>query len=127
MRTKYIPTAIAVTASLFLATPRLHADDKEKAKKEGLEKAKNTVNNVRQADPPKVSTGTAKSDPKEISKRENAKEQERQKDLSKKYSPDKIDVPPPKVDKNNPTGDKDVQKGIDKHQKEYKDKSQSNK
>jgi hypothetical protein len=113
MTTKYIATAIAVTASLFLATPRLHADD--------------TVNNIRQADPPKVSTGTARSDPKEISKRENAKEQERQKDVSKKYSPDKISVPPPKVDKNNPTGDKDVQKGIDEHQKEYKDKRQSNK
>jgi hypothetical protein len=34
MKTKYIATALAVTAGLFLATPRLHADDKDKDKKD---------------------------------------------------------------------------------------------
>lgn len=73
-----------------------------------LNKAKNTVNNIRQADPPKVST-TTKSSPvgqpvtnyKPTGPSVNAKP-----------------VPSP-VNKNNPRNDPYVQKGFDKHQKAH--------
>jgi len=127
MKAKHMASAMAVTASLLLAIPGLGADAKDKDKK--LDKAKNTVDNIRQADPPKVSTGTAKSDPKEISDRLNKEEKERRKAAAEaaaeKARKHPIIVPSP-VDKNNPNGDKDVREGFDKHQKEYKAKTPTN-
>jgi len=101
MKMKHIATVIAVTAGLFIAMPRLHADEKD-THKINLEKGKNTEKNIRQAEPPKQSTGTAKSS-QQISREQNAKEQQRQKAVSQKYSPDKIKVPPPAVSKSTST------------------------
>ena len=44
-----------------------------------LNKAKNTVNNVRQADPPKASASSSKGNAAQISQRENAAQQKRDK------------------------------------------------
>src|SRR6266850_4837577 len=94
LKTTYkVTVRIAMIAGLLLATTGLHAADKAKTEKEGLAKARNTVDRVRLPDPPKVSTGTAKADPKEISKKENAKEKERSKEIAKKYPLDKTKVP----------------------------------
>ena len=96
LKTTYQTTlCIAVIAGLLLAITGLHAADKAKTEKEGLAKAKNTVDPIRLPDPPKVSTGTAKSDPKEISRKENAKEKERAKETARKYPLDKTKVPSP--------------------------------
>jgi hypothetical protein len=109
MKARYIAMAIVVAASVLVATPRLLADDKDTK----LDKAKDTVDGIRPSDPPKESSGTAKGPT--LTKP----------DPDRKPEPKFKEPPPPKVDKNNPTGDKDVQKGFDKHQKEYKDKNQS--
>ena len=82
-------------AGLLLAATGLHAADKTKSEKEGLAKARNTVDPIRLPDPPKVSSGTAKSDPKQISRTENAKEKERSKETAAKYRIDKTKVPSP--------------------------------
>jgi hypothetical protein len=67
-----------------------------------LSKAKGTVDNIRQADPPQASTGT-KTSPLGQSTTD--------------YHPAgpsvKTKEPPSPVDKKNPTNDPDVQKGID--------------
>ena len=90
MKIKHIATVIAVTAGFFLAVPRLNADDKD-THKTGLEKAKNTEKNIRQAEPPKVSTGNAKSS-QQICDEENAKEAKRQKE---RKSPKNVEPPAP--------------------------------
>jgi len=96
LKTTYkVTVRIAMIAGLLLATTGLQAADKAKTEKEGVAKARNTVDPIRLPDPPKVSTGTAKSDPKEISKKENAKEKERSKEIAKKYPLDKTKVPSP--------------------------------
>ncbi len=50
MRTKLV----LAMATVLLAATAAHAQNT----KANLDRAKNTVNNIRQADPPKVSTGT---------------------------------------------------------------------
>ena len=56
MKTNYIATAAKVAACIFAVTSLLHAQDSN-----SLEKAKNVEKNIRQAEPPKVSTETKKS------------------------------------------------------------------
>ena len=74
-----------------------------------LSQGQNTVNNIRQADPPSVSTGTKaspvgqpisdyKPKPKTLSTSE---------------------PPPPSIKSYNPKNDPDVQKGWDDHQTQY--------
>ena len=85
---------MTVTASLFLATPRLHADDKDQ---KSVEKAKKVEKTFResQVQPPKESSGTAKSDANKIAKTESDKQRafdkaNARKDLDKSKIPDKI-------------------------------------
>src|SRR4051812_10496647 len=59
MKRHYIATTAKVLACIFVATSLLHADDKEQ--KDKLEKATNTEKNIRQSEPPQVSTETKKS------------------------------------------------------------------
>ncbi|HEV2805273.1 MAG TPA: hypothetical protein VGW57_10130 [Chthoniobacterales bacterium] len=111
MKTKHI-TLMASAAVLFLAfTPLLQADDA----KDKLEKAKNTANNIKQAEPPKVSTTTTRT------AEQAAKEY---KDSGRPSGPQTVkvkEVPLPKQAPN-PTRDKDVQKGIDGYKKPDKSK-----
>jgi hypothetical protein len=81
-----------------------------------LSKAKGTVDNIRQADPPKVQPST-RTQAQAID--------DYKKSGAAKPGPNTVKTTPPpapKVDKNNPTGDKQVQKGFDDHQKQYKNK-----
>ena len=80
----------ASVASICLTATALGAEESK-----NLQKAKNVVDAVRLPDPPKESTGTAKPSAAEIAKSENAKEQQRQREESRKHSPDHINVPPP--------------------------------
>jgi hypothetical protein len=73
-----------------------------------LSGAKNTVNRIRQPDPPSVSTTTK---PSPVGQR------------ATDYHPagpsvHPVNVPSP-VNKNNPRGDRDVQAGFDKNQREH--------
>jgi hypothetical protein len=78
----------------FLAVIALTAwgadSDKSKA---GLDKARNTVDRIRQADPPRVSSGTTSAG--DIARRENAAERQRQAQESRRRHLDKHNVPPP--------------------------------
>ena len=56
MKTNYIATIAKVAACIFAVSSLLHAQDDK-----SLEKAKNQEKNMRQAEPPKVSTETKKS------------------------------------------------------------------
>jgi hypothetical protein len=71
---KQLKTVVSafVAASVLMACISGFADDK-------MKKPTNTVNNIRQADPPKVSTSTAKGNAAQISQRENAAQQQRNK------------------------------------------------
>lgn len=91
MKISTLSSMFVIAAGAGLALAPLHAEEKNKK----LEKAKNTVDAIRQADPPQASTDTAKPSAQEIARRENAKEQQRQKEESRKHSPDHIVVPPP--------------------------------
>jgi hypothetical protein len=108
MKPQYVATTIAITGCFLLITPRLYADDKGKK----LDKAKDTVERISPT-PPKESTSTRRTP--ELAKPDPSKKPE-------KYP----EPPPPKINKNNPAGDKEVQKGFDEHQKKYKDKAQPN-
>jgi hypothetical protein len=87
-------------ASLLAASAAQAAD---------LGKAKATVDNIRQADPPQVSSGTRQS-PVGVPTRE-----------FRPPSPSMRTVEPPSpVNRNNPTNDPDVQRGYDAHQRAHK-------
>lgn len=92
-------STLFVISSLLLSGAILAAD---------LSNAQGTVDNIREADPPEVSTTTKESpvgqpvtDYKPSGPSVNPKE------------------PPPPPRDPNPTGDPDVQRGYDQHQKEY--------
>jgi hypothetical protein len=94
---------LTATFMLFSATASYTQDqDKKKEqkkaeeKKTDLSKAKETVDKIRQADPPQASTSTVTSSSdtaKNIADRENRKEHEREKEKAKKNKTK--DVPPP--------------------------------
>lgn len=78
-----------------------------------LSKAKGTVDNIRQADPPKVQPST---------RTQTQAIDDYKKSGAANPGPNTLKTTPPpvpKVDRNNPTGDKQVQKGYDDHQKQY--------
>ena len=76
----------AATALLALST--IFAADKDKK----VSKAQDTVDRIRQADPPRVSSGTTNA--AEIARRENARERQRQAEESRKRKLDRGNVPP---------------------------------
>jgi hypothetical protein len=79
-----------------------------------LSKAKGTVDNIRQADPPKAQ-------PSNRTQQQAIKEYKESGRANPGPNTLKTTPPPaPKVDRNNPTGDKQVQKGFDDNQKKYK-------
>ena len=111
MKIKHITLTVSIVASLLAFAPLLQADDA----KDKLEKAKNTVNNIKQAETPKVSTTTART-PEQAAKE--------YKDSGRPTGPQTVktkEVPLPKQAPN-PTHDKDVQKGIDSYKKPDKSK-----
>jgi len=121
MKTISMAMALSIAACLLLMAPlRAEDNNKDKGKKntpspatKGPEKAKEVVRNIQQAEPPKVSTST----------RTPAQAAKEYKESGKPPGPQTLktkEVPSP-VDKNNPTRDKDVQKGFDKHQQEHKE------
>jgi hypothetical protein len=121
MNARYLTTIASVAACLLAATARLQADDKDA--KDKLDKGKNTIDNIKQADPPKVSTTT----------RTQEQAIKEYKDSGKPTGPQTVktnEPPPPPVNKLNPTGDKDGKGGIDKQKQENKesqDKAQDSK
>jgi hypothetical protein len=69
-----------VFATLVVLSAGVNAEDKNKA---NLDRAKNTVDRIRQPDPPQVSTTTVRSPTAaEIAARENAAEKARQRGAS---------------------------------------------
>jgi hypothetical protein len=98
-------SAATIAATFFLfsagATYSQSQDKKDEQKKTeqkktDLSKAKGTVDNIRQADPPRASTSTVTSSSdtaKSIANRENRKEREREKERAKKNKTK--EVPPP--------------------------------
>jgi hypothetical protein len=118
MKTTY--PAVAGICLLAAISP-LRADDKTKAtpapKGGDLSTAKGTVDPIRLPDPPKVSTNTRTQE-------QAAKEY---KDSGKPTGPSTLktkEVPAPPRNLN-PTGDKDVQRGIDSYQRPKQDKKDS--
>jgi len=71
---------------ISIASP-LHAQDTKK-----VSKAQDLVDRIRQADPPRVSTTTTTA--AQICKEQNAVQRKADIQTSKRYSPDKIIVPP---------------------------------
>lgn len=111
MKTKHLILTASIGAFLLASTPPLQADDA----KDKLEKAKNVVNNIKQAEAPKVSTTTTRT-PEQAAKE--------YKDSGRPTGPQTVktkEVPLPKQAPN-PTHDKDVQKGIDGYKKPDKSK-----
>jgi hypothetical protein len=96
---RYVSLMVLTAAFLFISVPAQAAD---------LSKAKGTVNNIRQADPPQVSTGT-----KQNMSGTPASE------FRPKPPSMKTKQPPSPVNRNNPKNDPDVQKGFNKHQKQH--------
>ena len=119
MKKTSMAIALSTVVCLLLMSPLRADDNKDKGKKnttssttQGLEKAKETVRNIQQAEPPKASSTT----------RTSAQAAKEYKESGKPTGPQTVKtkpVPSP-VNKNNPTGDKDVQRGFDKHQQEHK-------
>jgi hypothetical protein len=110
MKTKHIALTASIAAFLLASTSPLQADDA----KDKLEKAKNVVNNIKQAEAPKVSATTRTPE-------QAAKEY---KDSGRPAGPQTVktkEVPLPKQAPN-PTHDKDVQRGIDGYKKPDKSK-----
>jgi hypothetical protein len=96
---KTLVLLVAICFAVGLASAALAAD---------LSGAKNTVNKIRQPDPPSVSTTTK---PSPVGQR------------ATDYHPagpsvHPVNVPSP-VNRNNPTGDPAVQAGFDKNQREH--------
>jgi hypothetical protein len=87
IKTMCVVIALA-TAAVSAAGPTFAED-----KKIDLSKGKDTVNRIREPDPPKVekSTDTAKG----RADREKTKEKEREKETARKYPPIKTEPPPP--------------------------------
>lgn len=97
--TSSVSMVVLLVPFLFMVGPVQAAD---------LGKAKGTVDNIRQADPPQVSTSTKKN-PSGIPTSE-----------FKPPAPSlKTKEPPSPVNRNNPQNDPAVQKGFNKHQKEH--------
>ena len=91
MRNKAIClTALTVASSLLVATTTFAAE---------VSKAKDTVDRIRQADPPEVSTTTKKSPVGELTNRPKPPSMN-------------IKEPPSPVNKLNPQNDPDVEKGL---------------
>ena len=117
---KPIYAAVAGFCLLAAISP-LRADDKTKetpaTKKPDLSPAKGVVDQIRLPDPPKVSTTT----------RTQEQAIKEYKDSGKPTGPSTVktnEVPPPPRNLN-PTGDKDVQKGIDNYRQPKTDKKVS--
>lgn len=113
MKAKYLTMIASAAACLLAATSQLQADDKDT--KDKLDKGKSTVNDIKQADPPKVSTTTRTQEQAIKEYKDSGKPTGAQTVKTK-------EPPPPPVNKLNPTGDKDVKGGIDKQKQEYKER-----
>lgn len=85
MRT-LLAAALAATALAAWGADK----DKNKA---NLDRARNTVDRIREPDPPRVSSGTTNA--AEIARRENERERQRQAEQSRRMRLDKHNVPPP--------------------------------
>jgi hypothetical protein len=89
-------TFVVIALGLLFGSGISGADDNQK--KDKLDHAKQTVNNIRQADPPRASTSTVKTDTaKSIANREKRKEQQRQKETPTKYKTKEVPPLPEKV------------------------------
>ncbi len=83
----------ATVATLVCVTAAFAVDNEKKKPK--LDKAQNTVDRIRQADSPQVQTSTGTTSAADIARRENAAEQQRQREASKRRKLDQGGVPSP--------------------------------
>jgi len=122
-----------LSASLALAqssgNQKKQQSDSKNQHKTDLSKAKDVVNRITPSIPQEVHRSTETAN--DVAHRESQKERQRQLDNEraqnkKRPSIDKINVRSP-IDKNNPTGSPEVQRGFDQHQKEIKKKRQAEK
>lgn len=97
---KAIPLIILFTAAIFIAISPVCAAD--------LSKAKGTVDNIRAADPPQVSTTTK---PSPVGQPVT--------DYKPAGPSVKPKEPPPPQRSYNPQNDPDVQRGYEKHQRQH--------
>ena len=98
-----LATAITFSLVLTMNASVVHAD---------LDKAKRTVDNIRQTDPPSTSTTTGRTADQAASEYRNS---------GSNPGPNTVrtnPVPSP-IDRNNPRNDPDVQRGYDQHQKQH--------
>lgn len=79
-------------ASFVAMTVAAWAADNDKNKTD-LNRARDTVDRIRQPDPPRVSSGTTNA--ADIARRENDRERQRQAERSRRLQLDKHNVPPP--------------------------------
>lgn len=81
-----------------------------------LDKAKKTVDRIRQADPSRVEKSTRTQE--QAIKKYNESGPEKPGPFPNTLKT--TEPPPPSGNRNNPTGDPDVQRGYDEHQRKYK-------
>lgn len=84
-RTLWAASFVAMTIAAWAAD-----NDKNKT---NLNRARDTVDRIRQPDPPRVSSGTTNA--ADIARRENDRERQRQAERSTRLQLDKHNVPPP--------------------------------
>ena len=97
--TKLFQGALLAVVAVALTVPAYAGD---------LNSARNTVDNIREADPPSVSTTTKESPVGQPAS-----------DYRPQQRPLNITEPPSPVSKYNPTNDPDVERGYREHQQQY--------